>query len=356
MISALSQIAAHPAEAHPSIDATGEAELPIGVADLFKIGIGPSSSHTSGPMSAAEEFIRGLADDVKSNTVRLSATVFGSLAWTGKGHSTDKAIILGLSGFTPERVEPIEANELMTEIKTTHELRAPGIGTIEFVPDRDIVFDTSRTFARHPNAMEFEAIGSDGASLAKEVWFSIGGGFVEKEHSGTRPESSKSQWGYRTARELLAIAQNAGCSIADIVMANENLRRPKAKTIERIDRIIGEMMSCIDRGLAQSGELPGGLRVKRRAGELYRRLIARRARNERLPNEAFDYVSTFAMAVNEENAAGGRVVTAPTNGAAGVIPAVLRYYRDFCQGASNEGARTLLLTATSIGSIIKRNE
>lgn len=330
-------------------------EIPIGVADLFKIGVGPSSSHTSGPMLAAARFVSGLRPEVCRNVVRVATRVFGSLAWTGKGHSTDKAIILGLAGFTPDVVDPGETRTLLAAVEQSGRLDVPRVGSVKFAVTRDIVFDTTRTFARHPNAMEFECIGADGCALAKEVWFSVGGGFIERDGSEAAERPVLSPWSYRTASELLSLARATGRSIAGIAMANETLRQPEDETNALLDHISKIMMACIDRGLSTGGELPGGLRVKRRAAGIYDRLEKRRLANAKSPNEPFDYVSAFAIAVNEENASGGRIVTAPTNGAAGVVPAVLRYYRDFCEGASQQGIRTFLLAATAIGGIIKRN-
>lgn len=330
-------------------------EIPVGVADLFKIGIGPSSSHTSGPMLAAARFVSGLHPDVRTDVVRIVARAFGSLAWTGKGHGTEKALVLGLAGFTPDVVDPAEAVTFFDAVESRCRLAVPGVGSIDFIPARDIMFDRSRTFARHSNAMEFECIGADGNCLAREVWFSIGGGFIEREGAEPARRPAVSPWGYTTAKELLSLARSTGLSVPTIAMANETLRRPERDTKALLDQIFETMMACIDRGVSTRGELPGGLGVKRRAADLYERLEKRRLANAKSPNEPFDCVSAFAIAVNEENAAGGRVVTAPTNGAAGVIPAVLRYYRDFCGGASGEGIRTFLLAATAIGGIIKRN-
>jgi L-serine dehydratase len=332
-------------------------ELPIGVLDLFKIGIGPSSSHTIGPMKAAATFVGRLGPAVAGKTNRIVVTVFGSLAWTGKGHATDKALVLGLAGHLPDRIDPDEAKSRFEEIRAHRRIELPGYGRIVFEPERDIIFDTRRLFERHPNAMQFEAFDAENGILASDVWFSIGGGFIERdgERSGGEIFTSVSGFEFRSSEELLALCRAHACMVADIAMANELARRSEDETISEIDRIISVMMNCIDRGLTQVGELPGGLRVKRRANNLFRRLEAARLSNAQSTSQPFDHISAFAIAVNEENAAGGRVVTAPTNGAAGVVPAVLRYYRDFCSGADLPGTRTFLLTAAAIGSIIKRN-
>ncbi len=328
---------------------------PVALADLFKIGIGPSSSHTIGPMKAAAAFAAGLAGDAE-RVERLVATAFGSLAWTGKGHATDKAMALGLAGLTPDSLDPDEVERVLEGLRSGGRIRLAGGREIGFDFARDVVLDCVETFERHPNAMRFEALDAAGAPLRSEIWFSVGGGFVvrEGEDAGAAaPEPVPHP--YANADELLAAAAAAGLTIAELTFANECARRPAAEVERDIDRIAGAMFACIDRGLAQEGELAGGLRVKRRAKKLLQRIEEKRTSNDRAPHNAMDYVSVFAIAVNEENAAGGRVVTAPTNGAAGVVPAVLRYYRDFCPGASPEGIRVFLLAATAIGGLIKRN-
>ena len=330
--------------------------MPIGVLDLFKIGIGPSSSHTVGPMKAAATFVRGLREGGEENVARIEATVFGSLAWTGRGHATDKAIVLGLSGKTPDRIDPDEARRIFDRIRIDRLIELPGGRRIVFGLDRDVIFDTKRQFDRHPNAMEFKAMDASNDIIASEIWFSIGGGFVERLGGENQDENLEYAHGFdfQSSHDLLELCRVHSCTIADIAMANELARRSEEQTLDELDRIIGVMMKCIDRGLAQEGELPGGLRVRRRAGALFERIQKTRS-NARFTSQPFDHLSAFAIAVNEENAAGGRVVTAPTNGAAGVIPAVLRYYRDFCEGATQDGLRTFLLVASAIGSIIKRN-
>lgn len=331
--------------------------LPIGVLDLFKIGIGPSSSHTVGPMKAAATFVRGLSERCEEDIARIEATVFGSLAWTGKGHASDKALVLGLLGKTPDCIEPDDANKLFEQVRKDRRIELPDGRMIGFDVDEDIVFDTKRQFDRHPNAMEFKAFREGDSIVASEVWFSIGGGFIEKFGSESQEGDAEYIHGFdfRSSRDLLDLCRGNACGIRDIAMANEIARRGEARTVEEIDRIIDVMMKCIDRGLAQGGELPGGLRVRRRANALFERLQKMPLSNSRLASQPFDHISAFAIAVNEENACGGRVVTAPTNGAAGVVPAVLRYYREFCEGATQDGMRTFLLVASAIGSIIKRN-
>lgn len=332
-------------------------KLPIGVLDLFKIGIGPSSSHTVGPMRAAATFVRGLRSDQEELVTRIETTIFGSLAWTGKGHATDKALVLGLSGETPDRVDPDEASRLFEQIRKDRSIRLSAGRRIAFELDKDIIFDKKRQFDRHPNAMEFKAFDVNANVVASDVWFSIGGGFIERLGAENQEEDLVYPHGFnfQSSQDLLELCRVHSCTIADIAMANELARRSEGQALEEIDRIIDAMMKCIDRGLAQEGELPGGLRVRRRASALFERLRKAPLRNSRFASAPFDHISAFAIAVNEENAAGGRVVTAPTNGAAGVVPAVLRYYRDFCEGANQDGSRTFLLVASAIGSIIKRN-
>ncbi|MDH6261740.1 L-serine dehydratase [Bradyrhizobium sp. BR13661] len=332
-------------------------QLPIGVLDLFKIGIGPSSSHTVGPMKAAATFVRGLGKEREERVARIQATIFGSLAWTGKGHATDKALVLGLSGKTPDCIDPDEASHAFEQISNLRQIELPGGRRIIFEPEKDIVFDTKRQFDRHPNAMEFKVLDADSNEIASDVWFSIGGGFIERFGGENQNDEIEYSCGFefRSSRELLELCRLHSCTIADIAMANEIARRGEEKTNEELDRIIDVMMRCIDRGLAQGGELPGGLKVRRRASALFERLQQNPLSNSGHTSKPFDYISVFAIAVNEENAAGGRVVTAPTNGAAGVVPAVLRYYRDLCEAANDEKLRTFLLVASAIGSIIKRN-
>jgi L-serine dehydratase len=335
----------------------GAVDLPIGVLDLFKIGIGPSSSHTIGPMKAAAAFVDRMPPTLLKDVTRISMTLFGSLAWTGLGHATDKALMLGLTGYEPDQVDPDDAERLITQIRSEQRIVLASGYMIAFSPDRDIRFDKTKLFARHPNAMRFEAYDTTGQNLNTEIWFSIGGGFVEVEgedKSGQTPQPVAG-FTFHTTAELLELCRAHQCTIADIALANECARRSEPETIEAIDRIVRVMMDCIEHGLAQTGELPGTLRVKRRARALFQRLKEPSGANARSISEPFDYISAFAIAVNEENAAGGRVVTAPTNGAAGVVPAVLRYYRDFCTGADPAGMRIFLLTASAIGSIIKRN-
>ncbi|WP_297490409.1 L-serine ammonia-lyase [Acidocella sp.] len=332
---------------------SGAPTPPVSLLDLFKIGIGPSSSHTIGPMRAACDFRAALA---RLPVARLTATAYGSLAWTGKGHATDKALILGLAGFAPDNIEPDEAETALRRILHECRLTLPQGRDIAFDPVRDICFDRETQFTRHSNAMRFAAFGADGAVLAEKLCFSVGGGFVVEEgEAGMAAEAPALPYPYEDAAGLLLAAANAGLSIAALAFANEAARRPGAEIRGYIETIAATMLGCIARGLTREGELAGGLHVRRRAPKIYATLRARPPVNDAPPHGYMDYVAAFAMAVNEENAAGGRVVTAPTNGAAGVIPAVLRYYLDFCPGADAAGMQVFFLTAAAIGGLIKRN-
>ncbi|WP_428031176.1 L-serine ammonia-lyase [Ancylobacter sp.] len=328
----------------------------ISAFELFKIGIGPSSSHTVGPMVAAAGFAERLATDgMLARTARAQVTLYGSLAWTGKGHGTDRAVILGLAGQLPRSIDPDRADSLLAGVAEDGRLPLGGTHGIRFDPARDIVFDSVAATPRHPNTLAFHAFAADGELLAEARWCSIGGGFVVPEHEvgqPAAPEEVALPYPFRNARDMLAFAAREKLSIAELVAANERARRPTAEVDAHLDGIVEAMMSCIDRGLATSGELPGGLQVKRRAKAIRDALLAR---NAPTPHEIMDWVSLYAIAVNEENAAGGRVVTAPTNGAAGVVPATLRYYRDHCPGADRAGLHVFLLTATAIGALFKIN-
>ncbi|HEU4660949.1 MAG TPA: L-serine ammonia-lyase [Pseudolabrys sp.] len=327
----------------------------ISIFDLFKIGIGPSSSHTTGPMKAAGNFAEGLRKGGHlASVARVHVTLFGSLAWTGKGHGSDKAVLLGLSGCAPESIEPEDAERQFAEIKAAGRLSLGGERSIAFDLARDLVFDREQILPGHSNAMKFAAFDADGRTLSEETWYSIGGGFVVREGDPVPPQPVV-PWPYRSAAELLALADANSLTIADVVLANETVLRPRTAVLEGIDRIAGVMLACIERGIGATGELPGVLKVRRRASSLFKRLCDASQKNVHAPHQSMEYVNVYAIAVNEENAAGGRVVTAPTNGAAGVIPAVLKYYRDHCSDSSQAGVHTFFLTATAIGSLCKMN-
>ena len=328
----------------------------IGLFDLFRIGLGPSSSHTVGPMVAAASFAAGLTG---LPVARLRVELFGSLALTGKGHATDTAVMLGLTGALPETLDPDQGSVLVGDIRRLRQLSLPDGRGVPFDPAADIVFLPREMLPRHPNALRLTA-GLEGGAEVARIYYSIGGGFVLDEQGAAITASASAPEGevphpFTNAADLLARAEAAGLSIAGLMQANEASQRASAEVAAGIDRIWDAMRACTARGLRGEGELPGGLRVRRRAPALRRKLEEQSLRNEADPLLAMDWVNLWALAVNEENAAGGRVVTAPTNGAAGIIPAVLHYYERFVPGADAEGVRTFLLAAAAIGAIIKRN-
>ncbi len=285
----------------------------VGVFELFKIGIGPSSSHTVGPMRSALAFVRGLeARGLLARTQRLRVDLFGSLAWTGRGHATDRAVMLGLVGEEPATVDLDRAEALVRRAREQGRLTLPGGRDIAFEPATDIVFDTLSIPPRHPNTLGFAAFDSTGHLLAAERWCSVGGGFVvpEDEAEGRLDDARPVPWPFRSGAELLAIGERTGLSIAAIVLANECARHERAAVKAHIDQVIAVMMDCVDRGLATEGELPGGLRVKRRAKAINDRLKAAEGRNARYSHEVMDHVSLFAMAVNEGKC-GGRARPSP---------------------------------------------
>jgi L-serine dehydratase len=327
----------------------------ISAFDLFKIGIGPSSSHTVGPMKAAADAAARLAADPR--VVRVETTLFGSLAWTGRGHETDRAVALGLGGLLPATVDPDDAAAVMDRATGAHRLALGGVREIGFDPARDIVFDHVSEAPRHPNTLRFRGLDAAGAVLAEERWCSVGGGFVvpEDEVGAPEPPGKAVPYPFTSGDALLLMAAGAGLSIADVVWANELALRPAAEVTRHLTLVAETMMLAIARGSRTEGELPGGLRVRRRAASLRAGLDADIRTNRRLAHEVMDRVSLYAIAVNEENAAGGRIVTAPTNGAAGVVPAVLRYVRDERPATIAEDTRVFLLTATAVGGLFKLN-
>ncbi len=330
----------------------------ISALDLFKIGIGPSSSHTMGPMIAACRFlerIQPFARDVAdADRPRLRAELFGSLAWTGKGHATDTAIVLGLCGESPASIDPDAVAGIVDGCARAERI-PPQHGGFRFNPQTDIVFNLVDVLPRHSNAMRFELRDGDDL-IAEDMFYSVGGGFVV-HHDDEGPIESyiAVPKPFTSVDELLRRCDEANLSIADVQMANELALRPRDDLLASLSAVRDAMFACIDRGLRMDGELPGGLAVRRRAKALHEQLLASRRDNRIAPHQAMDWVSAYAIAVNEENAAGGRVVTAPTNGAAGIVPAVLRYFRDFCPEYTEDLSLTFLLTAAAIGSLIKRN-
>ena len=334
--------------------------MPLSVFDLFKIGIGPSSSHTVGPMRAAHRFLLELESrGLLQAAARVEAALYGSLALTGKGHDTDKAVILGLSGELPERVDPDVAPAIVARARETGRLSLMGRHAVAFDEAQDLQFRQRETLTRHPNGMRFRAFDAGGGMLAEGVYFSVGGGFVLSEEEAAAGGEAGANIAlphpFRSAVELLAIGRGQGRAIADIVLANELSWRDAAEVRAGLLGIWQAMEGSIERGIRAGGVLPGGLRVRRRAPLIHHELTSRPEAALRDQLTVLDWVNLYALAVNEENAAGGRVVTAPTNGAAGVIPAVLAYYTRFVPGASDDGVVRFMLTAAAIGMLYKEN-
>jgi len=332
----------------------------LSVLDMFKVGIGPSSSHTMGPMVAAAAFV-DLLRRSPFQAHGLRATLHGSLAFTGVGHATDRATILGLAGFTPQDYDAARAEQVLTEIKASKTLQPPGLGVLQFDPHVDLVFDYGPNLPGHANGMVLCATDAQGDVILAETYYSIGGGFVltAAEHAAASEVKASARsdvaFPFQTAAEMLEMARASGLTVAQMKRRNELRFRSAAELDAGIDRVWQVMNDCIDRGIAGSGILPGGLKVRRRAKGIYDALMAERGLNMNAPHTINDWMGLYAMAVNEENAAGGQVVTAPTNGAAGVVPAVIRYYLDHVPGASASKVPDFLLTAAAIGGLCKHN-
>ncbi len=334
------------------VEDDGSRHVCAAFSEIFKIGIGPSSSHTVGPMVAANLFMK----DLPAETFRVSATAFGSLAWTGKGHATDSALVLGLAGYRPDQIDPDDIELLLQKINRDERIILTGGRAIQFITARDIIFDKKVSHKRHPNALRFQAFNEASEIIVDEMFYSVGGGLVVRGDETTKTSLTVPPFAFVDAGSLLDQCERNQQTIAQLVMANERVSRSDDEIVQQIDAVIDVMMNCIDRGMSRSGILPGGLNVDRRAKMLHDRLLQEDETQSHHPAQrGMEFVSAFAIAVNEENASGGRIVTAPTNGAAGVVPAVLRYYRDFCKGSSREGMRKFLLTATAIGGLIKGN-
>ncbi len=333
--------------------------MSVSVFDIFKPGVGPSSSHTMGPMTAGLRFVRHLADSgTLGSVVRIEVELMGSLAATGLGHRTDVAVQAGLAGFDPATVDSDAIETLLAAIVADRRLLLNGRQAVPFDPATDIVW-TKAPHSRHANALRFTALDGPQSVLERRLYFSVGGGFVMDEAEANAPAAKPGHGKplphpFASAAELLARADAAGLTIAQLMRANERLHRSDAEIDAGLDRIWARMDACIRRGLQKVGILPGGLRVPRRAKQIYDAL---RANPEQLisdPLSAMDFVNVWALAVNEENASGGAVVTAPTNGAAGIIPSVITYYRSF-RGGTPAGVRDFLLTAAAVGALYKRN-
>lgn len=329
----------------------------LGCFDLFKIGIGPSSSHTVGPMRAARRFLVELTSADFNRITKVEVELFGSLAHTGKGHATDTAIVLGLTGRIPEDVDTATVSQFIASVTKTGRLSLLGTREVGFSPLTHIRFNLRDLLPVHSNGMMFRAY-ADGEMIAERAMYSIGGGFVVDEDEafvGTaRGDKHAVPFAFKSMKKLLLICTAQGKSMADVLWANEDALRPRAETNAFLDRVAQTMFECIDRGVATEGRLPGGLDVPRRAHGIHEKLLTEHRGRSVMPHQVMDWVSVYAIAVNEENAAGGRVVTAPTNGAAGVVPAVLRYARDFC-GGDQAKIRDYFLVASAIGALCKMN-
>ncbi|MEL6088913.1 L-serine ammonia-lyase [Bartonella schoenbuchensis] len=338
----------------------------LSVFELFKIGIGPSSSHTMGPMTAANMFLqeiiaKGFSCSSHMRVSHIRVYLHGSLAFTGVGHATDKAIILGLLGEKVSTVDPNSMGMLLEKVKHEKKVQPIGHSAYHFDLQNDLIFEQKKVLSGHANGLAFEGLDSDGNVLLRRVYYSIGGGFVVTEDElndanyNTKLETSQVPYPFDSASEMLLMAENSGLSIAEMKRINEETKMERAAFNAALDEICSAMSDCIDRGLAQEGELPGGLRIPRRAKKLYKELLEDQKKNRNHSLWINDWLSVYAIAVNEENAAGGRIVTAPTNGAAGIIPSVLRCYLQFNNSSNREGVHNFLLTAAAIGGIIKHN-
>ncbi|SCL25033.1 L-serine dehydratase [Micromonospora nigra] len=330
----------------------------ISVFDLFSVGIGPSSSHTVGPMRAARTFVAGLkADGLLADIARVRAELFGSLGATGHGHGSDRAVLLGLAGETPETVDTDSVERRVERIRAGRQLDLLGTHEIDFDPDQDLVLHRRRSLPYHPNGMTFAAYDRAGAEVRARTYYSVGGGFVVDETAAgadrITADTTPVRYPFLTGAQLLDVTRESGLSISGVMLANELSRRSEADVRAGLLDIWRVMRECVASGCERDGTLPGGLKVRRRAAELRRSLEAEAGTAD--PLRVMDWVTLFALAVNEENAAGGRVVTAPTNGAAGIIPAVLHYYTRFVPGASDEGVVRFLLAAGAIGVLFKEN-
>jgi L-serine dehydratase len=333
----------------------GSKRMSLSVFDIFKIGIGPSSSHTMGPMNAARAFVELLAArELLSRTTQVSAQLYGSLALTGRGHCTDRAILLGLEGLSPDTIDSAAVEPALHRIRTGGRIRLLGRYEIAFDEPLNLLFHTDQVLPGHSNGMRFTAHDAALQVLAREEYYSVGGGFVvqagaEANVGAARPEPP---YEFSSGARLLEHGRSQGLEIHELMLARERTWRTDAEVRAGLLRIWQVMQDCVRRGFEAQGLLPGVLGVRRRAPKLYRQLMSG---DPSSPMHALDWVNVFALAVNEENAAGGQVVTAPTNGAAGIVPAVLHYYRRFEPGADDDGIIRFLLTAAAVGMLYKQN-
>ncbi|MBB1485057.1 L-serine ammonia-lyase [Oceanospirillum sediminis] len=335
--------------------------MPLSISDLFKTGIGPSSSHTVGPMVAANRFLDELREkNLLDNVSRVKVDLYGSLAMTGQGHATDIATLLGLLGERPDQVDPDRVPEYISQIDEQKQLNLAGERLIPFDRKTDLPFNFGESLPKHPNGMRFYAFDAAGMVTIDSIYYSIGGGFVlsdaEIDQQDNGSDTQNVPYLFNNGKELLEVCQQANLTIADVVLANEKTRLGSDEAVkESVLGIWHVMDNCIRRGYQQTGILPGGLKIRRRANELYRELTEKPEKALKDQLSVMDWVNLYAIAVNEENAAGGRVVTAPTNGAAGVIPAVLAYYDRFVPGSDEDGIVRFLATAAAIGMLYKQN-
>lgn len=338
--------------------------MAVSVFDLFKIGVGPSSSHTVGPMRAARLFVARLQhEDKLGSTQRVCTQLYGSLGATGKGHGSDKAVLLGLAGFEPDTVDVDTIPTLLEAIRSGRSVALLGTHPIAFDEKADLAFHRRETLPFHANGMRFTAFDAAGAPLLEKVYYSVGGGFVvsdEVAHDGSKqkviaPDTTVLAHPFHSGAELLELTTQQACSIAELMRRNERHWRSDAEIDAGLLKIWAVMQACVVRGCKTDGILPGGFKVKRRAADLHRQLCANPEAALRDPLQVLDWVNLYALAVNEENAAGGRVVTAPTNGAAGIVPAVLHYYTRFVPSATEHGVIDFMLTAAAIGILYKEN-
>ena len=333
--------------------------MAISVFDLFKIGIGPSSSHTVGPMRAALQFVTHLEKEGHLSQIQtIQAELFGSLGATGKGHGSDKAVILGLEGETPELITPSNIDERLERIRSDGRLSLLGKYDIQFQEKKHLLF-RRKSLPFHPNGMCFTARNPTGEVIISRVYYSVGGGFVIDEAAvgadRIKFDETKLPYPFKSGADILDLCQANHLSISQLMLENESVWRSEIDTRQGLLKIWQVMQRCVERGCEQEGILPGGMKVKRRAASLHRKLRQATPETQRDPLHVMDWVALYALAVNEENAAGGRVVTAPTNGAAGIIPAVLHYWHRFCAGAKEDGVVRFLLTAGAIGILYKEN-
>ena len=334
--------------------------MTLSVFDIFKVGIGPSSSHTMGPMRAAREFALGLErDGLLEKTQQIAVRLYGSLALTGAGHGTDRAVLAGLEGAEPETVDPDSIDPLLQRIRSTGRINLLGRHEIAFDEPMQLLFMYHERLPRHSNGMRFTALAAESAGAGRVLremdYYSIGGGFVVRGDEAESHETSTHKappYPFSSAAELLSVCRENGLELFELMLANERAWATDKEVREKLLHIWSVMQACVERGFRQTGVLPGVLKVRRRAPKLYRMLTESTSDK---PLDVMDWVNAYALAVNEENAAGGRVVTAPTNGAAGIVPAVLHFYRRFYKDSSDDGVIRFLLTAAAIGMLYKRN-